>query len=81
MKLTIQLQRQPSPAQADALRRTLEMANAACDSISQVAFSARHRVELGGVLARLSRSRDDYGLNPDWPIPTPDAKWGDLVWP
>ncbi|HEY3230483.1 MAG TPA: transposase [Roseiflexaceae bacterium] len=31
----------PTPEQADALRRTLETANAACDYISQVAFSTQ----------------------------------------
>jgi IS605 OrfB family transposase len=41
MKLTVQLKLQPTPEQAGALRRTLETANAACDSISQVAFSAQ----------------------------------------
>jgi putative transposase len=41
MKLTVQLKLQPTPAQADALRRTLETANAACDSISQLAFSTQ----------------------------------------
>jgi putative transposase len=41
MKLTVQLKLQPTPAQADALRRTLETANAACDYISQVAFSTQ----------------------------------------
>jgi putative transposase len=41
MRLTIQLKLKPTPAQADALRRTLETANAACDYISQVAFSTQ----------------------------------------
>ena len=41
MKLTVQLKLQPTPEQADALRRTLETANAACDYISQVAFSTQ----------------------------------------
>src|SRR6266498_5409682 len=41
MKLTVQLKLKPTPAQADALRRTLETANAACDSISQVAWSTQ----------------------------------------
>jgi IS605 OrfB family transposase len=41
MKLTVQLKLLPTPAQADALRRTLETANAACDYISQVAFSTQ----------------------------------------
>jgi hypothetical protein len=41
MKLTVQLKLQPTPQQATALRRTLEIANAACDYISQVAFSTQ----------------------------------------
>lgn len=39
MKLTVQLKLKPTPQQADALKRTLEAANAACNHISQVAFS------------------------------------------
>jgi len=38
MKLTAQLKLLPTPEQADALKRTLETANAACDYISQVAW-------------------------------------------
>lgn len=41
MKLTIQLKLLPTPAQADALKRTLETTNAACDYISQIAWDAR----------------------------------------
>jgi putative transposase len=41
MRLTIQLKLQPTPEQADALKRTLETANTACDYISQVAWQAR----------------------------------------
>lgn len=41
MKLTVQLKLIPSPDQADALRRTLETANAACNSISQVAWESK----------------------------------------
>src|SRR5262249_10703468 len=41
MKLTVQLKLQPTPEQADALGRTLETANAACDSISQVAWESK----------------------------------------
>ena len=40
MRLTIQLKLLPTPEQADALKRTLERANAACDYISQVAWVA-----------------------------------------
>jgi IS605 OrfB family transposase len=41
MRLTIQLKLLPTPEQADALKRTLARANAACDSISQVAWAAQ----------------------------------------
>src|SRR5919201_5588076 len=41
MRLTAAIQLLPSPKQADALRRTLETANAACDYISQVAVSTQ----------------------------------------
>src|SRR5438045_9445230 len=56
MRLTIQLKLLPTPAQADALRRTLVAANAACDYISQVAWDSRtfgqfpiHRLTYGAV--------------------------------
>jgi len=41
MKLIAQLKLQPTPEQADALKRTLELANAACDHISHVAWETR----------------------------------------
>jgi len=41
MKLTVQLKLKPTPQQADALRRTLETANAACDSMSQIAWQTQ----------------------------------------
>ncbi len=41
MRLTAAIQLLPSPEQADALRRTLERANAACDYISQVAWETQ----------------------------------------
>jgi hypothetical protein len=41
LRLTIQLKLLPIPEQADALRRTLERANAACDFISQVAWDTQ----------------------------------------
>jgi len=41
MKLIAQLKLQPRPEQADALKRTLEIANAACDYISTVAWETR----------------------------------------
>ena len=39
MKLIAQLKLQPSPEQADALHRTLEQANAACNAISTTAWN------------------------------------------
>jgi putative transposase len=41
MRLSAAIQLLPTPAQADALRRTLETANAACDYISQVAWQSK----------------------------------------
>jgi putative transposase len=41
MKLIAQLKLQPTPAQAALLLRTLEVANAACDSISQAAWQTQ----------------------------------------
>jgi len=42
MRLTATIQLLPTPEQADVLKRTLETANAACDSISQVACRLPH---------------------------------------
>jgi putative transposase len=62
MRLTIQLKLLPTPEQADALKRTLVRANAACDYISQVAWNARtfgqfpiHRLTYAAV-------RESFGL-------------------
>jgi putative transposase len=41
MKLTAQLKLQPTPEQANALRRTLETTNAACNAISNIAWNTR----------------------------------------
>ena len=41
MKLIAQLKLQPTPAQADALRRTLEAANAACTAMSDTAWQTQ----------------------------------------
>jgi putative transposase len=41
VKLTAQLKLLPTPEQADMLKRTLESANAACNSISDVAWASR----------------------------------------
>ena len=62
MRLTIQLKLLPTSKQADALKRTLEMANAACDYISQIAWETKtfrqfpiHRLTYGAV-------RETFGL-------------------
>jgi IS605 OrfB family transposase len=41
MRLTAAIRLLPTPEQADALKRTLEAANAACNSISQVAWASK----------------------------------------
>jgi putative transposase len=41
IKLTAQVKLQPSPEQSDALLRTLETANAACNRLSQLAWDAQ----------------------------------------
>src|SRR5262249_20320534 len=41
MRLTAAIQLLPTPKQADALRRTLETANATCDYISQAAWETK----------------------------------------
>jgi IS605 OrfB family transposase len=41
LKLTVQIKLQPTPEQADALRETLETANAAADRLSQLAWEAK----------------------------------------
>jgi putative transposase len=63
MKLTAQLKLQPTPDQADVLRRTLEAANAACNYISGVAWDTR----TFGTFALQKRCyqdvRDTFGLS------------------
>jgi predicted transposase len=62
MKLSVQLKLLPTLEQAEALRRTLETANAACDYISQVAWETKtfrqfpiHRLTYAAV-------RETFGL-------------------
>src|SRR4051812_35298029 len=62
MKLTVQLKLKPTPAQADALRRTLETANAACDYISQVAFSAQTFRQFAIHKVTYQAARELFGL-------------------
>ena len=62
MHLTAQLKLQPTPEQSDALRRTLEAANAACDYISEQAWEAKtfRQFDLQKVCYRDVRER--FGL-------------------
>src|SRR5262245_11625102 len=62
MKLTLHLKLQPTPSQADALRRTLEMANAACDYISQVAFSTQTFRQFAIHKLTYQAARETFGL-------------------
>jgi putative transposase len=62
MRLTTAIHLLPTPSQADALRRTLETANAACDYISQLAWESQtfrqfpiHRLTYAAV-------RETFGL-------------------
>ena len=63
MKLTAKVKLQPTDAQADSLKRTLETANDACNYISQVAWDAQtfgqfqiHRLVYSDVRARFGLS-------------------------
>ena len=63
MKLTAQVKLQPTPDQANALKRTLAQANAACNYVSAVAWE-RHtfgQYKLHGLVYR--EVRDRFGLS------------------
>lgn len=62
MKLTAQLKLQATPEQSDALRRTLEAANAACDYISECAWATKtfRQFDLHKLCYRTARER--FGL-------------------
>lgn len=62
MKLTVQLKLKPTPSQADALKRTLEAANAACDYISQVAFSTQTYRQFAIHKLTYQSVRETFGL-------------------
>jgi IS605 OrfB family transposase len=62
MKLTVQLKLLPSPGQAEALKRTLETANAACDSISQVAWSTQTFRQFAIHKLTYQTTRETFGL-------------------
>ena len=63
LRLTAQVKLQPTPEQYDLLRSTLQQANAACNTISQVAWSERafRRVPLHKLVYH--DMRDAYGLS------------------
>src|SRR5690242_12754286 len=62
MKLTVQLKMRPTPSQVDALRRTLETANAACDYISQVAFWTQTFRQFAIHKLTYQAARETFGL-------------------
>ena len=62
MKLVAQVQRKPTPQQAQLLRRTMERANKACDHLSQQAWEEKtfgryslHKVAYHDTRARFPR--------------------------
>jgi IS605 OrfB family transposase len=63
MNIIAQLKLQPTPEQADALKRTLETANAACNDISRVAWEQQvfGKYDLQQVVYQ--RIKADYGLS------------------
>ena len=63
MKLTIQLKLQPTPDQADTLKRTLETANAACNQIGQVAWHTRTFRQFGIHKLTYYDVKDAFGLS------------------
>ena len=63
MKLIAQLKLQPTPEQADALTRTLETANAACDYISTVAWETRTFGKFALQRLCYQNVREQFGLS------------------
>jgi putative transposase len=62
MKLIAQVKLQPTPEQADALRRTLEQANAACNYISAVAWQTRTFGKFALQKLCYEQVREQFGL-------------------
>src|SRR5262249_307633 len=62
MKLIAQLKLIPSPEQADALKRTLEAANAACNYISDVAWNTRTFGKFALQRLGYQHVREQFGL-------------------
>ena len=63
VKLTVQLKLLPTSDQADALKRTLVAANAACDYISQVAWDSRTFGKFALQKACYQDVRETFGLS------------------
>ena len=63
MKLIAQLKLQPTSEQADALQRTLETANAACNAISRVAWEQQIFGKYALQRVTYGRIKADYGLS------------------
>jgi len=63
MKLIAQVKRTPTDAQADALRRTLEAANAACDVVSELAWKTRTFKKFDLQKRCYLSIRETYGLS------------------
>ena len=63
MKIIAQLKLQPPPEQADALKRTLEAANAACNDISRVAWEQQVFGKYDLQQLVYQRIKADYGLS------------------
>ena len=62
MKLIAQIKLLPTPEQADALKRSLERANAACDDISSVAWKQQTFGKFDLQTLTYHRIRAEYGL-------------------
>lgn len=62
MKLTAQIKLQPTPAQADALLRTIQRANAACDAISSDAWESQTFGQFALHRRMYQRVRGEFGL-------------------
>jgi putative transposase len=63
MKLTAQVKLQPTPEQADALKRTLQRANAACDYISTIAWNTRTFGKFALQKLCYQEAREQFGLS------------------
>ncbi len=63
VKLIAQLKLQPTPEQADALKRTVQAANAACDYISSVAWETRTFGKFALQKLCYQEVREQFGLS------------------